>query len=347
MGLSFKSHPLYREDLSAILSVKGIERLSKKTVVLTGSTGLTGTQLVDALMKRNLQGAEINVIAVGRNEEKALERHGEYLRNRFFRFFSHDVTEPFPVSLDADYIIPLASFTHPVAYSRYPVATMMTNLKGAENALRLAERTGATLLYPSTVEIYGNSTDGGAFKETSTGQLDLSTSRACYTESKRACEALCQSFISEKGVCVKIARLCRVFGPSVLPDDSKASTQFISKALAKEDIVLKSGGNQFFSYIYSADAVRALLYIMLNGVNGEAYNVSSDACNVYLRDFAQACAEAAGKKVVFEKPSLTEQKGYSIAARAVLDNSRLRAIGWEPLYDFHSAVIRTIKILDN
>ena len=127
--------------------------------------------------------------------------------------------------------------------------------------------------------------------------------------------------------------------------DSKASSQFIKKALDNEDIVLKSKGEQLFSYTYTADAVGAMLHILTHGAEGTAYNIACDDCNVRLKDFAMLCAEWAGKEVVFELPSETEQKGFSIATRAILDNARLLSIGWKPAYTMKDAVWRTLEIL--
>lgn len=302
---------------------------------------MVGTHLIDALMKRG----GISVIAVGRSREKGVARLGEYFGNKYFTFLEHDVCQPFPDDLFADYIIPMASNTHPLAYSQYPIETMMINLKGAEHALNLAERTGAMVVYTSTNEVYGNATDDQPFDEESNGQLKLSSARACYNESKRSCEALCQSYLAERGVKVKIARLCRIFGPTMLMDDSKASSQFIRKAISGEDIVLKSEGNQFFSYTYVTDAVMGLLAVLLRGEVGVAYNVSSEKTNIRLKDFAQACADCCGRKVVFDLPSETESKGYSVATRSVLSNERIKGIGFSPCYEMKDAISRIIAIL--
>lgn len=302
---------------------------------------MVGVMLIDALMAMN----DVKVYAVGRNKEKADTRLGEYFNNPNFEFIQQDVCQPFSNDLKVDYIIPAASNTHPMAYSKYPIETIMINIKGAENALNLAEKCGATVIYTSTNEVYGNALKDEWFTEDYNGRLNLSNARSCYNESKRVSEAMCQSYIAERGVKVKIARLCRIFGPTMLEEDSKASSQFIKNAIANEEIVLKSQGNQYFSYTYVADAVAGLLQVLLHGEIGTAYNVSSEKTNVHLKDFAQLCSEYNGKNVVFDLPNETESKGFSIATTAILDNSRIKAIGFAPQYAMKDAVWRTIRIL--
>lgn len=337
-----KQHPLYQEDLRHVLSTTGIDRLHGCHVLVTGATGLIGMHLVDALM---LMG-DVQVTAVGRNREKASARLGEYFGEERFRFLEHDVRAPFPTELSADFIIPLASNTHPKAYSDYPAETLLINTLGCQHALDLARRCGATLLYPSTVEVYGNARGTDVFTEDYTGELNLANARACYPESKRASEALCLSYAAEYGVDVKIVRLSRVFGPTMLMSDTKASSQFIMKALAKENIVLKSEGTQHFSYTYATDAVSAMLHVMLNGESGTAYNIANPSCDVYLRDFAGLCASFAGTRIVFDLPDERERRGYSIATQAIMSPQRLLELGWLPCYNIRKAIEHTITILD-
>ena len=336
-----KENALYQQDLRNIVSMPGIETLHGKTILITGATGMVGTHLIDALM---LLG-DVKVYAVGRDKNRAMDRLGSYYDSPLFTFVEQDVCNKFHSDIKPDIIIPLASNTHPLAYSQYPVETMLINIKGAEHALNLAVETGATVLYPSTVEVYGNAIGEDTFSEDYTGKLNLSTSRSCYTESKRSAEAMCQSVIAEKGAKVKIVRLSRLFGPTMLMTDSKASSQFIKKALAHEDIILKSEGNQLFSYTYITDAVRAMLHVLIYGEVGTAYNISCESCDVRLKEFAGLCAQYNGKDVIFELPSETERKGFSVAQKAVLDNSRLRSIGWTPLYNMKEALWRTLDII--
>ena len=326
IGILNKQHPLYQEDLKRICETKDLASLYNKRFLITGATGLIGVCLIDALMKANAEGANITIYALGRSREKAASRLGEYYDDQHFHFVERDARASLADLPPVDVIIPLASNTHPLAYSQFPIETIEINVKGAEHALEKALTDGATVLYPSTVEVYGNARGEDIFTEDYTGQLNLRNARACYPESKRLSEALCQSYITEEGVKVKLVRLSRVFGPTMLMSDSKASSQFIVKALKSEDIVLKSKGEQLFSYTYVAD-------------------IANKDCDVRLKDFARLCAEWAKKDVVFDLPSETEQKGFSIAMRAILDNQRLLAIGWQPGYDMKTAISRTLDIL--
>ena len=64
-----KGHRLYREDISNILSVKGVDELRGKSFLVTGATGMVGVMLIDALMALG----DVKVIAVGRSKDKAKE----------------------------------------------------------------------------------------------------------------------------------------------------------------------------------------------------------------------------------------------------------------------------------
>jgi nucleoside-diphosphate-sugar epimerase len=94
-----------------------------------------------------------------------------------------------------------------------------------------------------------------------------------------------------------------------------------------------------------ADAVSGLLWIMLAGEKGEAYNIADERSDIMLKDLAQMIAEINGRKVVFEIPDATEAAGYSKATKARLDGSKLRKLGWEPRYDIKTGLERTIQIL--
>ena len=323
---------LYRTQLQ-ILAEQSLpwNKLEDKTILLSGATGMFGKCMIDLLMLRNqLSGSRIHIIALSRNGESAKTRLGAYWNLPEFKYVSCDINKKIPECGRADYIIHAASNTHPKQYSGDPIGTIESNIIGTRNLLDYAVKHQAEqFCFLSSVEVYGeNRGDVDKFDESYLGCLDCNTLRAGYPESKRVGEALCNAYKETYRMDYVIPRLSRLYGPTMLPSDSKAISQFIRKAAAGENIVLKSAGNQKYSYTFVTDAVNAVLQIMLLGEKGQAYNVADKESDIELRELAAILAQIAGKEVIFELPEENERKGYSTATKAMLDAGRLEALGW-------------------
>jgi nucleoside-diphosphate-sugar epimerase len=142
-----------------------------------------------------------------------------------------------------------------------------------------------------------------------------------------------------------IARLTRTYGPTILPTDTKAISQFFNNALKGEDIVLKSEGKQYYSYQYVSDSVLGLLIVLLKGDVGEAYNIADESGDITLCDLAKLIAEQSGRKVVFDVPNAVEAAGFSRATKARLCGAKLRNLGWITSYGVVAGVKRNLNIL--
>ena len=196
------------------------------------------------------------------------------------------------------------------------------------------------------MEIYGeNRGDTEKFDEQYLGYIDCNTLRAGYPESKRLGETLCNAYHQTYGLLFTIPRLSRVYGPTMLPSDTKAISQFIKKAAAGEDIVLKSEGGQMYSYTFVTDAVSGILYTILLGNPGQAYNVADEKSDIALKDLAGYLADIAGTQVVFQLPDDNESRGYSTATKAMLDASRLCSLGWKPQVHMEEGLQCTVEVL--
>ena len=334
------NHELYAADVSCIANENlPWEKLSGKNLLLTGATGLIGTMLVDVLMEKNH--------ADNLNEKIAHERFADYFGDKNFEFVKLNVIEPIKSDLPVDFIIHAASNTHPMLYSGDPVNTMMTNFLGAYNLFEFGlKKNIERFIFLSTVEIYGKAlNDADIFDESYCGYIDCNTLRAGYPESKRAGEALCQSYIAKHNLDVVIPRLSRIYGATIRLDDSKAMSEFIINGVRGEDIVLKSQGVPRFSYCCVNDAVSGIFYCLLKGKCGEAYNVVDSSEILSLREIAEYISSLAGKKVIFEIPDATQAKGFSKAVNAIMTNDKLRGLGWTPKDDTRSGVKKTIEIL--
>lgn len=351
--MNLLDNPLYKEDIEY---VSGLNlpwgKLNNKSIVISGATGMLGSFLIDVLMSKNEKNLNCHIYALGRNEEKAKKRFGDYFGDNNFSFIECDINNPsFTTKLPdrANYVFHAASNTHPMAYATDPIGTITANIFATHYFLEYcANHKIDRFILASSNEIYGeNRGDVELFDENYCGYINCNTMRAGYPESKRCSEALCQAYIAQKDIDAVIVRFTRSYGPTLLPTDTKAMSQFLRNGINKEDIVLKSEGNQYYSYTYTADAIAGMLTIMLKGKKGEAYNVADEPGDVSLRDLAQIIAGYTGTKVIFDIPDDTEKSGYSTATKARLDGSKIVSLGWKMKYDIKSGVERTIEIIAN
>lgn len=315
-----------------------LSELNHRTLLITGGTGMIGKWMIDLLLKDT----DCRIVVTGRSEGKFRER---FSASDNLTFLKWDIAHQHLPSVagPVDYIIHLASNTHPVAYATDPVSTIVMNVSATKELLDLAvEKKCKRFVYASSVEIYGqNRGDVEKFREDYCGYIDSNTLRAGYPESKRCGEALCQAYIKQYGLDIVIPRIARVYGPTLQRSDTKALSQFIFNALEGRDIVLKSEGKQHFSYLHVADAVSGILTVLLKGKSGEAYNIADTKSDATLRELAELVARQCGRKVAMDLPTQTESVGFSPATKARLDASKLVALGWSAEYDLNSGIGQT------
>lgn len=349
-----KNMDLYLKQIEAI-SKAGLpwEKLSGKRLLLSGATGMIGKCLVDILMKHNDRQKDpakaVRVIALSRNEQNAKARFGEYWDRDDFQYAACDVNKNIPEVGNVDFVIHAASNTHPLQYANDSVGTIASNIIGTKNLLDYATAHGIVrFCFVSSVEVYGeNRGDVEKFDESYLGYIDCNTLRAGYPESKRLGETLCNAYHQTYGLDFVIPRLSRVYGPTMLQSDSKAISQFIKKAAAGEDIVLKSEGNQKYSYSFVTDAAAGLFYTMLLGESGQAYNIADKESDITLKDLAECLAQIAGTKVVYELPEESERRGYSTATKAMLCADKLEQLGWRAEIHMAAGLADTVASMKN
>lgn len=325
--------------------------IKDKSIVLSGSTGLIGSYLIDIIMAANKkEDLNCNIYAIGRNKEKLQKRFFDYLNNSCFNIIEHDVNNRIDLPINTiDYFVHLASNTNPYLYSTKPIETIKTNILGSINLMDYAVKCHCKkFLYASSVEVYGENKDRiNKFKEDSCGYINQNTLRAGYPESKRCGEALCQAYIKEKELDIVIARFSRVYGPSLQMEDTKSTSQFIKSALEKKDIVLKSKGEHLFSYCYVSDAVSGILYLLKNGKCGEAYNIGDEESEITIKDIAELIAGQSHVNVKFDLPNDVESAGFSKADYALVSCKKMNQLGWKALVHIEEGIKKTITILSD
>ncbi len=343
-----------QEDLEAIAADDAlVEALRGSAVLVTGATGLIGSQTVRALACCNrLRGASIRVVAMARSEEKARRVFGPLLERGDVTLLLGNVDQPLSAPMEVDYIIHGASATSSKYFVSHPVETIRTAIDGTAHVLELArEKAVKGFLYLSSLEVYGTvAPDAGFVREDCYGYLDPLSVRSSYSEGKRMVECLCASYAAEYGVPVKIARLSQTFGAGVAYDDGRVFAEFARCAMEGRDIVLHTPGRTVRTYCYTGDAVSALLYILTKGETGQAYNVTNMDTAVSIRQMAELVCRAfpqAGISVTCDTPEDISAFGYNPEMVIKLDSAKLQSLGWRArvgLEDMYRRMVKSIRM---
>ena len=328
---SLNNNILYEKDL--IVSSKNVDwpNLKNKVILLSGATGLVGRYLIDLLMYQNIHNnLNCKIIGLGRDSKKLKRIFKVYWNNPNFSYIAKDVSNLKKIKArKIDYVIHSASNTSPTQYATDPVGTINTNVFGTINLLNIARMYNAKFLLVSTFEVYGKTENLNEIRENDFGNIDCTILRNCYPESKRLSESICIAYAEQYGVFTTIARLARVFGPTMSEASTLATASFIKNALNNENIVLKSDGEQLYSYNYVGDVASAILTILIKGDIKEAYNVSDKKYDSKLKEIATMVANTVNKKIVFDIPDKVEKSGFSNLTMTIINSDKLRSLGWK------------------
>lgn len=311
------------------------DALRNSSFVITGATGLIGSLIVKYLLYANrTMNFGANIYAVVRNVEKADKIFAEEKTDALTYVVADLTKEKVNCEGDCDYIVHAAAVTASKVMVSDPVGTICTSIDGTEKMLQLAvEKKAKAFIYISSMEIYGQPTVGGKTAEKDLGYVDIENVRSCYPEGKRMCECLCTAYAAQYGVNVISARLAQTFGAGILPTENRVFAQFARSVMRGENIVLHTTGESEGNYVYTADAIAAIMTLLVKGKAGEAYNIANEDSHITIRNMAELVArEIAGKKiqVVIDIPEDSVSLGYAPPVKMWLDASKMRELGWKP-----------------
>lgn len=338
---------ILEEDLNEIANCKIIDwnKLKDKTIMITGATGLIGSLMVKSILKRNREfNNNIKLVLVVRNKEEA-EKLFEY--NPDIIYIETSIEEYKVINdYNINYIIHGASITKSKMFIEKPVETMDISILGTKNILEQAKNSKIkSMVYMSSMEMYGTMNSNNV-TEDDLGYINPLEIRSSYSEGKRVCELYCASYKNEYNVPVKIARIAQTFGAGISPKESRVYKVFADAILNKEDIILKSSGETMINFSYTTDTIIGILKILLDGENGEAYNIVSDYSNMNILESAEWLAQTYGEgKVNVKIEKTSENMGYAPINNMVLSNKKLKSIGWNYKYDLKKGYDRLIRYL--
>lgn len=341
-------HKIISEDIEEIvLSKLPYEKFYGKTVLISGANGYVPAYFVHSFLGMNdMNCAEIKVIALCRNYERAVERFKDYLVRKDFELLIQDVCNPINISEDIHIFIHAASPAGIKTRHDDPVNTFLANVKGAENMLNLAVKNPCEyFLFLSSVDVYGRMDTNERLKESDSGYLDPLNVRNAYSCGKRAAESLCTAYQNKYSLPVYIVRPFQIMGPGPELNDGRLHIDFISQILEKNKIVLKSDGTAIRNFMYITDAITAMFYVMFEGSPGDAYNIVSERGDASVKELAEMMAANSvnNVEVVFDYDQRNSIEVTSALSVVLGDGEKIKNLGWNPHYSLKEGITRMMK----
>jgi UDP-glucuronate decarboxylase len=327
---------------------KLLEKLAGKHVLITGANGvIPGTLLASLALAKREFGIDVHVTALCHRNRQNIDA---LIRSGFANVdvVIGDLAAGLPPALRArhfDYIVHGASLASPGKYLARRMDTIKVNVIGTLQLLEKAraDKT-ANLLYISSGEIYG-SPDAAHVPtpEQYVPAVNHLSDRACYAESKRFAEVLCQQFHLETAQVACAVRPIHVFGPGLMPDDGRVVADFLANAMAGNTIVVKSDGSDRRAFCYSLDANLMLLHVLLDHVEGfDVFNIGNPDNDVSIAQLARLVAEIAGVGV--EIQGIKPAAALGTPARSAPDIGKIRQrFGLSPRYGLREALELTLE----
>jgi UDP-glucuronate decarboxylase len=249
-----------------------------KSVLITGGTGFFGKAILRFLS--DLENKQIylpRVDILSRDPLLFLKLNPEFEKHKWLNFLQGDICCPLEITGLYDCIL------HGAADS-----TNRSNLTliqrhdqiivGTKNVLDFALKCQAKrVLYVSSGAIYGKlPIDCSSFSEDMPSILNSLDAGNTYAISKFHAEHLCMLYRNKFGLEIVIARCFAFMGRDLPIDVHFAIGNFVRDALRNKEIIIKGDGSAIRSYLVQEDLAFWLFKILIDGVDGEAYNVGSD-----------------------------------------------------------------------
>jgi nucleoside-diphosphate-sugar epimerase len=240
-----------------------------------------------------------------------MDMHADRVRSLLdherFRFFEGDITinrewVEYHVK-KCDVVLPLVAIATPATYVKDPLAVFELDFEANVPIFRACVRYRKRVLFPSTSEVYGMSTDAQFHPYESNLVLGpIAKPRWIYSCSKQLLDRVIAAYGQQHGLEYTLFRPFNWIGAGLdslhTPKEgsSRVVTQFLGHIARGEPIKLVDGGRQRRSFTDVSDGVAALMRIIENREGraaGKIYNIGNPANDLSVRELAELMLEIA------------------------------------------------------
>ena len=346
-----ETNEIIKDDLKNIISEKlSWVKFKNKNILITGANGFLASYIVKSLLSANIYyKLNLKIYCLVRNRKSRLNRLKFIKKNKNLKIIYHNLNNPLPKKLpNADFIIHSASQASPKYYKTDPVGTLLPNSIGTFNLLEYAIKCKSEkFLFFSSGEVYGVPLDvNKKIREDGYGYLDPVNLRSCYPESKRIGETMCVAYAKQFNLNINIVRPFHTYGPGLSLNDGRVFADFVADVVHKRKIIIKGSGLEKRCFCYLSDATIGFLKILLNGVNGEVYNLANPSCEISIKNLAKLISKLFPDlkiKIQFKKTGIKKSYLKSPVTKILPSIKKIKQIGWFPKTSLEKGFKKTIN----
>lgn len=259
-----------------------------------------------------------------------------------------------------DVVLPLVAIATPATYVKEPLRVFELDFEENLRVIRQCVSYGRRVVFPSTSEVYGMSTDPEFDEDTSPLVLGpINKPRWIYSCSKQLLDRVIAAYGQQEGLRYTLFRPFNWIGPKLDDIDaakegsSRVVTQFVINLFRGEPIRLVDGGDQKRCFTWVEDGIDALMAIIADergATDSQIFNIGNPASECSVKELAHKLAllyEGRRKEIPHYTAPLIEEvssaeyygKGYQdILTRKPSIAKARKLLGWQPKVSLDDAL---------
>jgi UDP-glucose 4-epimerase len=316
--------------------------------LITGGCGFIGSHIAEKIILRGDEVFVIDDLSTGSidNVKEIIDKKNFHLV--IDTILNVNILEE--LIKKCDFVFHLAAVVGVKRVLENPVDSVIINVEGTYNVLRLCTHYNKKLLLTSTSEVYGKNDKVPFVEESDIVIGNTKKKRWSYACTKAIDEFLALAFFEEKKLPVIIVRLFNTVGPRQSDMYGMVIPRFIKQALNNLPITVFGDGEQTRCFIHVDDVSDAVLSLVeKEEAYGDVFNLGSKE-EITIKALAEIIRSEtkSSSKILFVNPETVYNKGFEDMNRRVPDTAKIeKVLGFSPRYKIKEIIRDILNSIQN
>ena len=292
---------------------------TKKTILVTGSSGFIGCPLVKKLLNSE-------VYILGLDPRELFEKNSQYTHLSNINLSKDKFIEVFE-KYDVSDVIHTGGISGPMLFNDQPFKIIKNNVFFTLNlieACRVFNKINK-VIFCSSISAYGD------LLEKNTDENFKFSPTNLYGASKASCDLILEKYFENYNLDILALRFSTIYGPRRETDCF--IKDMVNAAISNKKITLPFRKNLQWPYIHVDDAVSSIIAALLNEKKSNySYNISGP-------DFPSYAQVANEIKKYYKNFNPSFSKNNEIKKRELFSIQKIKKdIGWQPIIDIEKGI---------